>query len=62
MPGAGRSGSRLGTLVGLAFAAVAVVGYAVFGWRFDGSSGPLPVAIAILAVAVAVGWELVGGD
>ena len=62
MPGAGRSSSTLGTLVGIAFAAVAVVGYVVFGWRFDGSSGTLPVALALLAVAVAVGWELFGGD
>jgi uncharacterized membrane protein len=45
-------------LVGLAFAIVAAVGYVAFGWRFGGDSGPIPLAIAAVAVALAVGSEL----
>ena len=59
MPGA-PSDSGVGTLVGIAFAAIAVVGYVAFGWRFDGSAGPAPLALAALAVLLAVGLRLAG--
>ena len=54
------SDSSLGTLVGIAFAAVGLVGYVAFGWRFDGSSGPIPLLLAALAVVIAVGLRLAG--
>jgi hypothetical protein len=52
----GRTG-RL-QVVGLLFAAVAVVGYLAFDWQFGGDSGPIPLALAAVAVALAVGSEL----
>ncbi|WP_336036563.1 hypothetical protein [Halobacterium yunchengense] len=48
----GRSG-RL-QRVGLLFFAVALVGYAVLGWRFgDGSTDPAAFGLALVAVGVA---------
>lgn len=44
--------------VGLAFALIAAVGYVALGWRFGGDSGPIPTAIAAVAVVVAVGATL----
>jgi uncharacterized membrane-anchored protein len=39
----------------VAAAAVGLVGYLAFGWRFDGgSSGPVVTALAAVAVALAV--------
>jgi len=36
-------------------AAVALIGYTVFGWRFsDGTSNPIAFGIALVAVGVAV--------
>jgi hypothetical protein len=61
MPGS-RSESSLGTLVGIAVALVAVVGYVVFGWSFGESSGSVPFAIGALVAAVAVAWHLFGGE
>jgi phosphatidylserine synthase len=41
--------------VAVVFAAVAVVGYVAFGWRFgDGTSNPIAFAIALVAVGFAV--------
>ena len=62
MPGAGSSDSPLVTYIGIAVAAVAVVGYLVFGWSFDGSDGPVPFVVGAAAALVAVGWYLVGAD
>ena len=62
MPGAGRSDSTLVTYVGLAVAAVAVVGSLLFDWSFSASDGPLPFVVGALAAAVAVGWHLFGGN
>ncbi|MFC3477132.1 hypothetical protein [Halobacterium litoreum] len=44
--------------VGIAFALVAVVGYVALGWRFGGDTDPAAVAIALVAVALAVGSTL----
>jgi hypothetical protein len=59
MPGAGRSDSRVLRWVGAAVAVVAVAGAAFGGWRFDGlADGPLPFAIAVVAVTVALAASL----
>lgn len=57
MPGRA-SDSRLGTLAGIVFAAIAVFGHVVLGWRFGGSSEPVAVAIAALAILVTVGLRV----
>lgn len=44
--------------VGVAFAIVAVVGFAAFGWRFGETDGAIPTALGVAAVAIAVGVEL----
>lgn len=63
MPGAGRSNSRALRVVGALVALVAVLGAAFGGWSFDGlADGPLPFAIAILAVTLAVGASLYSRD
>ncbi|MFC5972321.1 hypothetical protein ACFPYI_13350 [Halomarina salina] len=48
------STSTLGTVVGLATFAVGLVGYTLFGWRFDGTGGPVVTAVALVCVVVAV--------
>lgn len=53
MPGKSSDSSLL-FLVGLAVAAVAVVGTTVFGWEFGASSGPVPVAIGVACAFVGV--------
>jgi hypothetical protein len=58
MPGAGRSDSTLVTYVGVAVAAVAVVGTLAFGWSFRPSDGPVPFVVGAAAAAVAVGVYL----
>lgn len=47
--------SRPLPLVGAVAAVVAVIGYVAFGWRFGGDTSPVAVAIALVAVALAVG-------
>lgn len=48
------SNSTLGSVVGLAAFVVGLVGYTVFGWRFDGTAGPVVTALAAVCVVVAV--------
>ncbi|WP_247005949.1 hypothetical protein [Halorientalis litorea] len=57
MPGRASDSSVLQYL-GALVAVVAVVGYVGFGWRFESADGPLPVAIAAVCVAVALGYTL----
>lgn len=53
MPGRS-SGSNPLQLVGLLAAAVGLVGFVVFGWRFDGSTELTPFAIGVGVAIVAV--------
>lgn len=56
MPGAGKSDSRAMQVVGALVAIVALAGAAFGGWSFDTfGDGPLPLAIALVAVVLAVG-------
>ena len=55
-----RSQSRPARLLGVLAAAVAVVGYVAFGWRFGGDSNPVALAIALVCVAAAVVFTLRG--
>ncbi|MFC5368149.1 hypothetical protein [Salinirubrum litoreum] len=55
MPGAGRSDSPTLQLVGAVVFVVALVGAALYGWSFGGSSGDLPTMIGVGVAAVAVG-------
>lgn len=57
MPGRSTDSDAL-QYVGLLAAVVAVVGYIAFDWRFSSADGPLPVAIAVVCVVVAVGYTL----
>ena len=54
MPGRANESPSL-QLVAAAIALVAVVGYVVFGWRFGGESNTLSTALAVVAVAIAIG-------
>lgn len=47
------SSSTVGTVVGLAAFVLGVVGYTVFGWRFDGAAGPTVTAVAAVRVILA---------
>lgn len=49
---------RLLQYVGVVAFGIGFVGYAVFGWRFDGTGDPLPAALAVVAAAVALVWTL----
>ncbi|WP_128477200.1 hypothetical protein [Halorussus pelagicus] len=55
-----RSQSKTAQLVGLVVAAVAVVGYVGFGWRFGGESSPVAVGLALAAVAAAAYFTVRG--
>jgi hypothetical protein len=57
MPGK-PSDSRKMSIVGAAFGLVAVVGYLVLDWQFGGETGGVPLALAVAAVALAVGVTL----
>ena len=54
MPGRANESPPL-QLVAAAIALVAVVGYVVFGWRVGGESNTLSTALAVVAVAIAIG-------
>lgn len=57
MPGKA-SDSRVMQVVGAAVAGVAVVGHFVFGWQFGDVSDPVPIAVGLIAAALAIGWTL----
>ena len=54
MPGRANESPSL-QLVAAAIALVAVVGYVALGWRFGGDSSATTTAIALVAVAIAIG-------
>jgi len=58
MPGAGHSESAAIRTIGYSVAVVAVGGYLLFGWSFDGDSAIVPTVIGLLVVASALGWTL----
>jgi len=43
--------------IGALVALIALVGYVAFDWRFGETNGVLPLAIGIVCVIIAVGWE-----
>ena len=53
MPGRS-SASPLLIVIGLAVAAIAFVGTAVFGWEFGATSGPVPVVIGVACAILGV--------
>ena len=55
-----RNQSKPAQLVGLALAAVAVVGYVAFGWRFGGDSNPVALGLALVGVAAALYFTVRG--
>jgi hypothetical protein len=57
MPGRASSSKPL-QYIGALVAAVAVVGYVVFGWRFGETDSVIPFALSAVCVVIAVGWEL----
>jgi hypothetical protein len=57
MPGRSSRSTAL-RYVGIATALLALVGYTVLGWRFDGSGGTTPFAIGAAVAVFAVGWTL----
>jgi hypothetical protein len=58
MPGAGRSGSAAVRTAGAIVALIAIVGYLVFGWSFDGSGSTVSTVIGGVVALGAVGWTL----
>ena len=58
MPGAGRSDSPAIRAIGALVALIAVVGYLIFGWSFNGSANIIPTAIGIIVAVSAIGWTL----
>jgi drug/metabolite transporter (DMT)-like permease len=58
MPGAGRSDSPAVRAIGTLIALIAVVGYLIFDWSFNGSAGTIPTAIGIIVAVSAIGWTL----
>jgi hypothetical protein len=56
MPGAGRSDSSAVRTIGAIVALIAVAGYLIFGWSFDGSANTIPTAIGIIVAVSAIGW------
>jgi cobalamin biosynthesis protein CobD/CbiB len=58
MAGAGRSNSPAVRAIGATVALIAVVGYLIFGWSFNGSANTIPTAIGLIVAVSAVGWTL----
>lgn len=58
MPGAGRSESSAVRTIGIIVALIAVAGYLIFGWSFNGSANTLPTTIGIAVAVLAIGWRL----
>jgi len=58
MPGAGRSDSPAVRAIGAIVALIAVVGYFIFDWSFNGSANTIPTAIGIIVAVSAIGWTL----
>jgi cobalamin biosynthesis protein CobD/CbiB len=58
MPGAGRSDSPVVRAIGALVALIAVVGYLIFGWSFNGSANTIPTAIGVIVAVSAIGWTL----
>jgi len=49
---------KLGSLVAVLAAALGLVGYVVFGWRFGESNGSLPFILGVSVALFAIGWTL----
>lgn len=57
MPGA-RSQSKWARYGGILAAAIGLIGYTVFGWRFGEYDGSVPFIVGLLVAFVAVAWTL----
>jgi hypothetical protein len=60
MPGGGRSDSAAIRAIGAIVALIAVVGYLIFGWSFDGFGSTTATAIGAIVAVSALGWTLYG--
>ncbi|MFQ3295014.1 MAG: hypothetical protein ACI9PP_001941 [Halobacteriales archaeon] len=58
MSGAGRSESTAVRTIGATVALIAVVGYLIFGWSFNGSGTTVSTAIGIIVASLAIGWTV----
>ena len=45
--------------VGVIVALAAIVGYAVFGWQFGGTSDTIPIGVVGHYGVIAIGWTIV---
>ncbi|MFA9516905.1 hypothetical protein ACERIT_06765 [Halopenitus sp. H-Gu1] len=57
MPGRASSSQTL-QYVGAIAAAIGVIGYVVFGWRFGETDATIPFIVGALGAAIAIGWTL----
>jgi len=57
MPGRSSQSTPL-QYIGLAVALLAIVGYALFGWRFGEGGGTTPFVVGAAVALFAVGWTL----
>lgn len=55
MPGRASPSQTL-QYVGIIAAAIGVLGYVVFGWRFGDTDATIPFLLGVLCVIIAVGW------
>ncbi|OYR51325.1 MULTISPECIES: hypothetical protein [unclassified Halorubrum] len=58
MPGSGRSDSPAIRAIGTIVALIAVIGYLIFDWSFNGSANTIPAVIGIIVAVSAIGWTL----
>jgi hypothetical protein len=58
MPGGGHSNSEAIRAIGAVVALIAVVGYLIFGWSFDGSGSTTATAIGAIVAVSAPGWTV----